>query len=985
MTPPRCLYSSLLRFALSAFVLSTLAFTGYAQSSTGTLAGRVYDSATGRSLQGAIVRVQGTSGIDYTTVDGRFHIAGVPAGSVTLEVEYIGLDTHSQQVTVRPGTVTTINAALESRTLVMETFTVAETARGQALAINQQRTAAGIINIVSEETFGEILGGNIGYALNYLPSITMDEAQDGSVGGINIRGVESEYNALLIDGKRISTRGFDTRNISGDGITSIEVIKAPTPDRDGDAIGGMVDLKTRTAFQREGRWMNLKTEAILNDLPDKWGYGGSFSFSDLYSLGRGEKNFGVAFTLSHYKQNRYSINADIDWERIDAEGSPPQWNIGAQEASEGRPIWFMEATHWEWDMRVTKNYGVSASFDYRLDNYNTFYVRPTFGHYNRQGLTFETDIDIDTRYQFAPGGRKTYAEVGPHYGRGTPGSAGSRGKIQWIGTDDYRRNNTLSVAIGGQHERDNNLLSYDFVVSRDRLDIVRDLEFEVEFQPTNPYILWEYHLVAPWKGDIIINQLTNYDLSDPSLINHGHYLEDNRVVRTENTLMAQIDWERKFALERDQSFAFKTGAKYRTIDSKNIRTEKIWQTFADFPYEQVVVPWDEVLFMKPMYLRVYPQRALELLHTNPELFTLNVQDTLLNSSLPNRDGTEAVTAGYVMGTYRFGRHMIIGGVRWEQVKWSAKRFEADFNFVPEIDEHGEEHARRVLDTIRQTSYGRSYANFLPGIHFRHALTDRLILRESYNRSYGKPRLSELSGGRTVYSNGNIDEGNPNLKPVISDNFDVQLEYYTRHSGLYSIGVFYKDIKDFSYRNVYSFTETDATGTPIPAPSGLRYRKWENGTTAKNRGLELMARQRLFFLPGYLKGLHLDLSATFLDTDAHYPHRADRGDLPLPGFSDRVYTARVGYDWGNFRSRVSFRYRSDYVEGLGSAIQSDEFFGAQERLDAEMSYRVRKGLRLYAAGTNLSGRWLVSYQGYPYFTEDASYHGRKFTFGVDYTF
>jgi hypothetical protein len=51
---------------------------------------------------------------------------------------------------------------------------------------------------VSEETFGQMTDGNIGQTLQYLPSISMNEDQDGSVGGINIRGVENEYNAFLI-------------------------------------------------------------------------------------------------------------------------------------------------------------------------------------------------------------------------------------------------------------------------------------------------------------------------------------------------------------------------------------------------------------------------------------------------------------------------------------------------------------------------------------------------------------------------------------------------------------------------------------------------------------------------------------------------------------------------------------------------------------------------------------------------------------------
>ncbi len=971
-------------FAILAFAVLWSAGL-HAQTGTGTVIGRVSDLATGRSLQGAIVSVIGTGGRDYTDADGRYAIS-VPPGSYSVEIDYVGLDLFRETVLVTAGSTTTLNAPLKSQVLALETFEVRESARGQALAINQQRTAAGIVNIVSEETFGEMMDGNIGQALAYLPSITMDESQDGSVGGINIRGVENEYNAFLVDGQRIATRGFDTRNISGDGIATIEVIKAPTPDRDGDAIGGMVNVVTRTAFQRDGRSISLKANATLNDLPEKWGHGASFSFSDLYSVGAGEKNLGISFALSHYKTNRYSINADIDWEQITPETNPASWNIqGQMDAIGGHPIWFMEATHWEWNTRVTNNHGLSGSIDFRTDEFNSFYIRPTYGYYARQGTTFETDIDIDTRFQNAAGGRKTYAFVTPVAGQGTPGNAGSRGRIQWIGTDDHRKNNLFSLAAGGRHERTDSLLTYDLVTSRNKQRILSDLEFQIGSQPNNPWILWEYELVAPWRGEILINQLTDYDFYDPSVITYGE-LVDETSVRTEDTFSARIDWEKKFPLGNRSVFAFKTGAKYRALKTAFDQTALLWETGSNFPYRQVVERTDEVLFLKEKYFDVYPRRARDLVATNPGLFEPLLEDILADSTLPNFDGRENVTAAYIMGTYQFGPHTFIGGVRWEGVKWRSLRNEGDFSFVSEIDEFGEEGARRVLDSIRRVRYGSSYSNFLPGVHGRHELRPNLILRESYNRSYGKPRLSDLTAGRFVNEDGDIEEGNPNLKPALSDNFDIQLEYYTPQGGLYSIGAFHKKIKDFSYVHAYNFDQVDANGVPIEAPGGeFTYEAPRNGTTAKNTGVELMARQRLHFLPWHLQNLSVDLSATFLETDAHYPNRTDRDDLSLPGFSDRVYTARLGYAQGGFSGRISYRFRSDFVEGLGTSVANDEFFAAEERVEAEISYRFHNGVRVYASGTNLSNRPQVSYQGYTAFTEDSSFPGRKFTFGVEYTF
>ncbi|MGH8019427.1 MAG: hypothetical protein ACREIA_14290, partial [Opitutaceae bacterium] len=151
------------------------------------------------------------------------------------------------------------------------------------------------------------------------------------------------------------------------------------------------------------------------------------------------------------------------------------------------------------------------------------------------------------------------------------------------------------------------------------------------------------------------------------------------------------------------------------------------------------------------------------------------------------------------------------------------------------------------------------------------------------------------------------------------------------------------------------------------------------------GVELIARQRLVFLPGALKGFSVALSATFTESDAKYPNRTDNRDLPLEGFSATLYTVTLDYVWRNFRARADHRFRDDYIEGLGDDIESDEYFAARDVVDLEASYRLREGLALYVELLNLTEEPLVSYQGYPQFVEDASYFGRKWTFGVEYEF
>ena len=942
--------------------------TTAASNGQATVTGRIYDAQSGQSLRGAVVRVVGSNAQDYTTEDGRFQLP-IPAGTATLEVEYVGLDSATRTVTVAAGGNAVADIGLYSATLSDEQIVVRSAATGQALAINQQRTASGIVNIVSEEIFGPTPDGNIGYALQRLPGLSVNTDQSGEPTGINIRGVEADYNSFQIDGNRLPTsggaRGFNTTQFSADGISNIEVIKAPTPDRDGDAIGGIINVVTRSAFERSGQEINVQAAGVYSDLPEKWGHALSARYSDIFSIGGEEPNLGISATISSYRTNRYSQNRDMDWVQVTPENNP---SLGLGQYD--KPVWFMEASHWEYDTRVTQTNTANLAIDFRTDPFNSYYVRGFYSNADRRGVKYETDIDIDTRFQDDPEGRKTYAALTPDSGRGTPGDDGSQGSRGWIGTEDDRETDLYSINIGGRHESASSLLTYDLFYSRNDESISDDNELSFLMEPEDPWLLFEYQVVDVSRGEVIINELSGQDPTDLSLVTEGELSIENSE-RTEEVFSARADYERSFDVG-DSVFTLKGGAKYYRSDAVFDRVAEVYSMDEDFPYAQIAERTDQVLLGGAKYFDVIPANGVALLRSNPDLFEAEDEDSLEGSYFEDYDATEETAAAYLMGTLRTGIHTILGGVRYEQVDWTNTNFQVSY-----LDEEA---------SFTEVRTGDSYGYWLPGIHFRHELTPNLILRESYNRSYGRPRLSELTQGRFVNEDGDIVDGNPNLRPALSDNFDAQLEFYTQSGGLYSVAVFYKDIEDFSYVQTYNFNDLDSAGIPILDEEGdFEYEVPLNGSSAKNYGVELIARQRLVFLPGPLRGLSAAVSATFADTKATYPNRDDDRDLPLPGFSDFLFTGTLEWAWQGFEIRGDYIFRDDYVEGLGDSIESDEFYASEQRVDLEAAFTFMNGLRVFANVINLTDEPQVSYSGYRQFVEDASLSGRKFTFGLDYTF
>jgi TonB-dependent receptor len=966
MTPPiirsrrRCWLTPLV-FLLS--IITTLAFaqgTGPA-----TISGRVSDSGSGRSLQGAIVRIAGTTIVDYTDQEGRFTLANVPPGTASVEIEYVGLDSYKETVATAAGGSHTLNAALRSEVLTMQAFEVAEAARGQALAINQQRTASGIINIISEEVFGAMNDGNIGYALQRLPGLTVNEGEDGAPEGANIRGLPSDMNSFQIDGNRIPTsggsRGFNTRQMVADGIATIEVIKAATPDRDGDAIGGIINVVSRSAFQRSGREIKLTGSAAYVGLAEKWGYNAKATYSDLFGIWGSEKNLGVSFSVSKYRTNRYYENNDNDYKILHA-ATNPTLNLPTE------TFIYPYAAMVQYNLRTTDTHGINGTVDFRIDPHNTFYFKPLYSHYKIDSSRYITRHYMDNRHQDALTGRKVFERISTNTGRMMDGQTGAQGSTRFIAEEADTQNDLYAFSAGGRHEMNSSTLTYDIFYSRSDYERDNDSSFTVYNAPrSTTWTQYEYDFSERLKPSVrIVNGANPRDLSTAYL---GE-LSIEPEAKVETAFNAKVDWEKKFVGQRFAS-AFKTGAKYRESRPRFEQSEYVYDTVATgFPYASVIKPVDRYIRGIQTYAEVEPRKVRALLENSPRFFVNQPFDTLEGSTIEDYSAKESTSAAYVMGSLQMGRHTVIAGVRMEHNKWESSNKAIDEGTLSE----------RIVDT------GNDYTVWLPGLHFRHALRKNLILRESYNQSYGRPKLSALTEGRSEDEDGNVDMGNPLLKPTTSHNLDIQLEYYTARGGLYSAGLFYKKMKGFYFDRVTRFNGAyDSTGNPIAVPNGLlSFRKADNANGALNYGLELIAQQKLYFLPKPFGNFGVSTSATFTESDAKYPSRPNE-KLPTFGFSDYIFSSSLEYVQGRFRGSVSYRYRSDYLSALGESANSDDIFAAREQVDIELSYRLGKKFRLFASGDNLTSRPQVSYFAYPENVEDNSQFGWRATFGAEYSF
>jgi len=227
-----------------------------------TLRGVVTDSLGNSPLVGANVYLIGTALGSATNLEGEYRIDRIPEGAYTLRITYIGYSTKQIQVNIQNNKTVQINAALMQHLIEAGSIVVTGQAVGQAAAINQQITSNTIINVVSEEKIRELPDANAAESIGRLPGVSILRS-GGEANKIILRGLDDKFTNITIDGVKIpptdaTSRGVDLSTLSQSSLAGIELYKAATPDKDGDALAGSINLVTKKAPETRRLKADLK-------------------------------------------------------------------------------------------------------------------------------------------------------------------------------------------------------------------------------------------------------------------------------------------------------------------------------------------------------------------------------------------------------------------------------------------------------------------------------------------------------------------------------------------------------------------------------------------------------------------------------------------------------------------------------------------------------------------------------------------------------
>jgi TonB-dependent Receptor Plug Domain/Carboxypeptidase regulatory-like domain len=341
-----------------------------AQERKGAISGHVTDSSSG-VLQGAQVSLEGKGISSVSDVQGQFFINSLDPGTYTVTVTYVGFAKFTKTVNVVSGQVAAVEAKLGIESQNLEVLVTAERPSAEAEAVNRERTADNIVQVLPAEVIRSLPNANMADALGRLPSVTI-ERDEGEGKYVQVRGTEPRLTNTTIDGINVPSPESGVRQIKFDAIPadiveSVEINKTLQANMDGDGIGGSINLVTKTAEERPT--MNFSGMGGYTPIQSGRGL--------VETTGTVGKRFGVN------KKIGALIGGSYDWNGRGIDDTEPVPDI-ANFGTPSQALHFDQADIREYEYYRSR-WGLAGSADYKLAEGSNIYIRGLYSDFHNYG------------------------------------------------------------------------------------------------------------------------------------------------------------------------------------------------------------------------------------------------------------------------------------------------------------------------------------------------------------------------------------------------------------------------------------------------------------------------------------------------------------------------------------------------------------------------------------------------------------------------
>ncbi len=807
-------------------------------------------------------------------------------------------------------------------------------ARQNTQAIAAKRDNDRIGEFLASDEIGQQPDYNISDSFRRLPGVTtvFDEDEGRYVG---IRGLNPNFTVGTLDGAVLATAERQNRQLNMEAIPTtaiarLEVIKSRTPDIEGNAIGGVVNLQTRSAFDRGASTFVGNAFIGGSDSRDVPGAGFNRGSNDgvnyrfdgtLTTRFGAADEWGLVVTGSYNRKRR-------DQERLNPTGYTQVNGVTVASGiiSAGYP-------------NTVDRYGGTAKLEWRPDPRLRAEVSGTYFQQSDNELRHQQQLTrgtVDTA-RTADGTARVNTGGGFLRFNDFPLEKPlyvAQGQVKWDGDDGQH------VAVRGNWSR------------AIFLEPSNQLQFNLPTTAANAYTQTMQDGVPIARLD---NPATFTNPASYAFASYTPYRDRSVDVVREG----QFDWG-YHNTAGDRGLGLAAGMKYRAATRDFDTRQQVWglATGTTLNASGFVLPdrWN------PLYTggQSRPQPLIDFaafqryFTDNPSRFTLNAAQTALNARRSDYIVDEKVMAAYGLIRHTGDRHTLIVGMRYEDTETTIDGF------------------RVAGSTLTPLVRGSNYGNWLPSATFNYDLAEPLKLRLGYYKAIGRPSPSDLGTNETLNQTTLIlTRGNPDLRPRVADNFDASLEYYMPgDTGLLSLASFYKDIRDDIYSQASGTAVVDGTTYQVTQPQNL--------AGSRVFGVEgAIVVNKLRFLPGPLTDFGVSLNATYLNGKSRFPTGGSFGRLTQqPAFQGN---AALFYQRDWLQARVSYSHIGrQYTSISPTAPLTNRYDQPFDQVD--MQTRLSFGvIQIIGEVRNVTGAHRENFDGFG--TRDQNFFGRQFWLGA----
>ena len=819
---------------------------------------------------------------------------------------------------------------------------------GEALSlqrsIDAKRNATNIIDATVQDDIGRLPDLNTAAVIRRITGVAVQNDQAEARFPI-IRGLNPTFNRTTIDGGIVASpeRGASGRAVPLDVIPAsllsrLEVIKSATPELDANAIGGTINVVTRSAFEEKSPFFY---GSGFIGFHEQSGDGGTLrdgesvqpwraNFAAGTRFGR-EDQFGIVigfdYSIRNFEIPQIEVD-DADYTEFDADGN----NVGL---GNGNGIIVPTNNRLFFYNNVRERIGGTGKLEWRPSDRFDMTLSGLYTQFN------DDERRDEIRYELGTNGSS--AQPDTITGQ-TPTSGVTEDGQGIVGLGRFVLDRSIYNIQGEATWRASDIATFDIRLTYAGAEL--DNPESTESFTTEPTFGARYDTSGFFPRYSPLDPEGFFDTANYSHANRG---ELDRFVDDE-LFEAAINGD--FALG---DIGLKVGGVYRD------RSKNEGFTFnrfvSDTPYTLADVTDTALADLEFQGNNIFPFRvdsdgANAFFAGNPftQTFTTGTES----------DASEEVYAGYLQGTYDFGSGSITGGVRIEHTEWEG-------------------------GPVGGQQVSGSYTNILPSAVARFNVRDDLVIRVAGSQTIGRPDISDLTRGFTAGTDGpdlTLSRANPELDPRKSFNLDASVEWYIP-DGILAFGVFYKDIED----EIFVVTTTDAN-VVIDGVTFDRVTQPENASSAEVFGLEAQYQQVLSFLPAPWDGFGIGANITWLDTEFDVP-LSDGTTRTTTLFQqpDLTYNLTLFYATDHFEIRGSYNYTDTFLDTLNADNPDrDEFWDERGQLDLQARVNVNKNVALVAQAVNVTdeGRTELTGPGAAFLQEDARF-GRTYWIGINATF